>query len=142
MLQQIALACKPFDLTAVRYSLGEGFAVGYVDPEFAVTNELRGAQEAVIAAVNPIRAGMRESDKAKMKEATGVKLENLQKYGFPSVGELFRPHMTLTRLKENRPDALTSLPDSSTFSGTFDRIGLFEMGPNGTCARKIAEFPL
>jgi len=137
-LQQLAEALKPFDLSAVRYALGQGFAVGYVDPEYAVTDELRAAQEAIIAAINPLRAGMRESDIAKMKDATGVKLENLQKYGFPSVGELFRPHMTLTRLKENQPEALDVLPDISTFNGKFTRLGLFEMGPNGTCVRPLS----
>lgn len=141
-LQQVAATVGIFELSAVRYSLGQGFAVGYVDPEYIVTDELRSAQEAVIAAINPLRAGMRESDIAKMKDASGVKLENLQKYGFPSVGELFRPHMTLTRLKENQPEALDVLPDVATFSGTFNRLGLFEMGLNGTCVRSIAEFPL
>jgi 2'-5' RNA ligase len=137
VLQQIAETLQPFELSAVRYSLGQGFAVGYVDPEYTVTNELRTAQEAIIAAINPLRAGMRESDIAKMKDATGIKLENLQKYGFPSVGELFRPHMTLTRLKENQPEALAILPDIATFSGRFTRLGLFQMGSNGTCIREI-----
>lgn len=142
LLTEVVGSHKVCDLEAVRYSLGTGFAVGYVDPEYVVTDELRRLQETVIAAINPVRAGMRESDIAKMRDATGVKLENLQAYGYPSVGELFRPHMTLTRLKENQPEALDILPDATTFSGQFDRIGFFEMGTNGTCVRKIAEFPL
>lgn len=142
VLQEIAKTLKPFELSAVRYALGKGFAVGYVDPEYAVTDELRAAQEAVIAAINPLRAGMRESDIAKMKDATGVKLENLRKYGFTSVGELFRPHMTLTRFTQDRPEAIEVLPDVTSFSGVFTRLGLFEMGSNGTCIREIAVIPL
>ena len=79
----------------------------------------------------------------KMQDAEGLKLENLQKYGYPAIGDLFRPHITLTRLEEHNPKVLDLLPqDISTFSGVFDRLGLFEMGENGTCIRKIAEFPL
>jgi 2'-5' RNA ligase len=86
---------------------------------------------------------MRESDIRKMQDATGIKLENLQKYGYPAVGKLFRPHITLTRLKEHNPKVLEVLPPKvDTFSGILDSIGLFEMGENGTCIRKIAQFPL
>ncbi|MBP6005281.1 hypothetical protein KA531_00005, partial [Candidatus Saccharibacteria bacterium] len=61
---------------------------------------------------------------------------------YPAVGDLFRPHITLTRLKEHNPNVLELLQqDITTFNGVFDRLGLFEMGENGTCIRKIAEFP-
>ena len=142
VLARIAQGYTTLNCTATEYKLGEGFAVGYVDPEYEVTEELRSLQNKVIEQINPVRSGMRESDKSKMADAQGVKLENLQKYGYPSVGELFRPHMTLTRLKEHRPEVLTLLPDIATFSGTFTKIGLFEMGSNGTCIRQIATFDL
>lgn len=143
VLAGIAKDTKVITATATTYRLSEGFGVGYVDPEYEVTDELRALQEKVVEAVNPIRAGMRESDIAKMQDATGVKLVNLQKYGYPAIGKLFRPHITLTRLKEHNPGVLELLPkDISTFNGIFDRIGLFEMGNNGTCTRKIAEYEL
>lgn len=143
VLAGIAKDTSVITATATTYRLGEGFGVGYVDPEYEVTDELSALQNKVVQAINPIRAGMRKSDVAKMRDATGVKLENLQKYGYPAIGELFRPHITLTRLKEHNPTVLELLPqDISTFNGVFDRLGLFEMGSNGTCIRKIAEFEL
>lgn len=143
VLAGIAKDTNVITATATTYRLGEGFGVGYVDPEYEATDELRALQDKVVKAVNPIRAGMRESDIAKMQDATGIKLENLRKYGYPAIGELFRPHITLTRLKEHNPGVLELLPkDISTFNGLFDRIGLFEMGNNGTCIRKIAEYEL
>lgn len=139
VLTQVANATKAIRATATNYSLGPGFRVGYVDPEYEASNELKTLQDKVVDTVNPIRAGMRESDIAKMQDATGIKLENLEKYGYPAIGELFRPHVTLTRLKEHVPEVLELLPeDIATFSGLFDRIGLFEMGVNGTCVREIA----
>lgn len=139
VLTQVANSTKAIRATATNYSLGQGFGVGYVDPEYEASNELKSLQNKIVGMVNPIRAGMRESDIAKMQDATGVKLENLEKYGYPAIGELFRPHVTLTRLKEHVPEVLEMLPDDiATFSGLFDRIGLFEMGVNGTCVREIA----
>lgn len=143
VLTRIAKNTQTVSAEATTYSLGTGFGVGYVDPEYKVTEELSSLQNTVVEAVNPIRAGMRESDIKKMQDAEGIKLQNLQKYGYPAIGDLFRPHITLTRLKEHNPKVLELLPqDVTTFSGVFDRLGLFEMGENGTCIRKIAEFPL
>lgn len=142
LLQNIASSIEPITGSAARYDQGTGFGVGYVDAEYEATKELSSLQDAVVGAINPVRAGMREKDKAKLQDATGVKLENLQKYGYPSIGELFRPHITLSRLKEHKPEALDVLPSLDTFNGTFDRIGLFEMGDNGTCIRMIGEYPL
>jgi len=142
VLSDIAKTFQSIQGKATTYSLGEGSAVGYVDPEYEVTDELQSLQSKVIKAINPIRAGMRESDIAKMQDATGVKLENLKKYGYPAIGTLFRPHVTLTRLNGYKPEVLSLLPEISMFSGDFDRIGLFEMGPNGTCIRKIMEYGL
>lgn len=136
-LSKIADQTYVFSGKATRYYLGEGYGVGYIDPEYETSEVLRSLQQQVVEAVNPIRAGMRESDIAKMKDATGVKLENLQKYGYPAVGELFRPHITLTRLKEHKPKVLEVLPDISLFDGSFVKLGLFEMGGNGTCIRLI-----
>lgn len=142
LLQAIAAKTPPYTAPATRYDLGTGYSEGYIDAEYEATEQMHAIQMSVIEAINPVRAGMRDKDIAKMEDATGVKLENLKTYGFPSIGELFRPHMTLSRLQEYKPDAVDSLPELAEFDGTFDRLGLFEMGDNGTCVRKLAEIPL
>lgn len=114
----------------------------YVDVEYEKSGQLVQLQQKVVAALNPIRDGMREKDKARMAEATGLALDNFEQYGYKYVGELFRPHITFTRLSEEITDFETVLPNFSSFNGTFTKIGLFEMGDNGTCIRKIAEFDL
>lgn len=119
-----------------------GFGKGYVDIAFARNQEVDSLQDQVVTLFNTLRADMRESDKQKMTDATGLKLENLKKYGYPSIGELFRPHITLTKFPPEIEPDLSVLPPASSFSGEFNRIGLFEMGANGTCIRKIAEFNL
>lgn len=105
-----------------------GHGKGYVDVAFKRNDTVDALQERVITTFNSLRAGMRESDKAKMLDATGLKLENLQKYGYPAVGALFRPHITLTKFPIDITPDLSGLPVSEGFSGIFDRLGLFEMG--------------
>ena len=142
-LRQLANQTKVQRLRQSGYEYQDsGFGKGYVDIAFTRNGKADSLQERVVTVFNDLRAGMRESDKIKMSDATGLKLENLQKYGYPAIGELFRPHITLTRFPMDVEPDLTVLPGSEMFSGEFTRIGLFEMGTNGTCIRKIAEFNL
>ena len=127
---------------ASNYCLGTGYALGYIDSELEVTEELLNLQKNVIEAVDPIRDGMRQSDITRLSTAKGAALYNLQKYGYPAVGKLFRPHITLSRLKSHVPEVTSFLPPIGSFTGNFDRIGLCEMGENGTCVRMIDEFSL
>lgn len=142
-LQEIANRVQTQQLEQIGYDYQDsGFGKGYVDIAYARNVEADSLQAVVVDTFNSLRSGMRESDKLKMADATGLKLKNLQTYGYPAIGELFRPHITLTRFPlETDPD-LTVLDPPELFDGEFTRIGLFEMGQNGTCIRKIAEFNL
>lgn len=139
LLAHIAAQASAFDLSAVHYYQ----AHGYIDVEYNRTALLDQLQIDVIEAINPIRDGMREKDTVRMRTATDIVLENFQKYGYPNVGELFRPHMTLTRFSDGESkEVIDVLPPVSDFGGQFVKLGLFEMGDNGTCIRKISEFEL
>lgn len=138
LLAAIAQSMTPLRLQAYRYD----HTMCFVDAEYEKSPELVGLQEAVIKAVNPIRDGMREKSKERMKEAEGLALKNFQNYGYQYVGELFRPHLTITRLRAENPEALKALGDLSQYSGAFWKIGLFAMGDHGTATRKLADFEL
>ena len=136
VLAAIANVTMALELQACRYD----HATGFIDAEYEKAPALVHLQRDVIKALNPIRDGMRKKDIERMQNAQGLALENFQAYGYKYVGELFRPHMTLTRLKEDNPKALEVLHQFSTFNGVFTRLGLFEMGDNGTCVREIKTF--
>lgn len=142
-LQRIAEQTRVQQLNQDGYFYQDsGFGRGYTDVAFKRNTEVDACQDSIVNIFNDLRAGVRESDKAKMTDASGLKLENLQQYGYPAIGELFRPHITLTKLSiESEPD-FSVLPESEAFTGEFDKIGIFEMGRNGTCIRKVAEFVL
>lgn len=142
-LRQIAVRARAQQLAQEGYSYQDsGYYKGYIDIAFLRNAAVDSLQHEVINAFNNLRAGMREKDKAKMTEASGLKLENLKKYGYGSIGELFRPHITLTKFPTEIEPDLCVLPSAGLFNGKFDSIGLFEVGANGTCTRKIAKFSL
>lgn len=138
ILARIARSFAPIHLEAYRFDSGRG----YIDAEYRRNKQIDELQEQILEALNPLRAGMREKDKAYMEYATGDVLKNLQKYGYENVGEQFRPHLTLTRLKEDNESAVDTLGAVENFSGQFPQIGIFEMGDHGTSIRKIATFKL
>lgn len=138
LLADIAANLPPFDLTATNYAQ----AKGYLDLEYRHTKTLDQLQMAVIEAVNPLRDGIREKDQTKMLEAVGFARDNFEKYGYQYVGKLFRPHSTITRFENDKVIDTKALPDHSQFSGQFVKLGLFEMGDNGTCVRELVAFKL
>ncbi len=112
----------------------------YIDVEYERTKMLEELQMAVVDTINPIRDGMRQKDKERMLESTGKVRESLEKYGYRSVGELYRPHLTFTRFADGQPMVtMGTLPPTEEYSGDFSILGLFEMGENGTCVRLISE---
>ncbi|MDB5166592.1 MAG: hypothetical protein JWM37_664 [Candidatus Saccharibacteria bacterium] len=138
VLQGISTAPLLQELTAIKYDQ----KMGFLDAEYAVTPALRDLQNLIVDALNPIRNGLREKDKLRMEQADGIKREYFEKYGYPNVKELFRPHVTLTRFNNENHFDTPKLPDASIFSGTFDRIGFFESGDNGTCVRLLSSYNL
>ena len=142
-LQTIAAIYEPQELVQTGYNyLDSGPGKGFVDIMFERNTTVDQLQTAVVETLSSLRTGMVKIIEPMLVNATGLKLENLQKHGYPAVGELFRPHITLTKFPaETEPD-LTTLPDPTIFTGRFTKIGLFEMGDNGTCVRPLTTFDL
>lgn len=137
ILTKIANETKVVDLVAKRFHQD----LGFVDVEYRRDKIIDNLQDKVVTTINPIRDGLRKKDAERIKTATGIELENLEKYGYRSVGSEFAPHITLTRLIDT--NEVANIPsDLHTFDGEFRAIGLFEMGDNGTCIKKIFEVPL
>ncbi len=66
---------------------------------------------------------------------------NLRKFGSPLIHHVFRPHITLTSLPNNRVARGVRLP-LEPLSFTVAEIAICELGPHHTCQRTIAKFPL
>ena len=141
LLERVAAECEPMRFDAIGY----GGGLGYTNVQYPVARFIA-LQKIVIDLINPLRSDMRAEERQQMENAEGPVLENLQKYGYPHVGELMQPHITFARLTSYvspGAEALESLlGDPARFSGRFDRLGLFAMGKNGTCIRSLGEWNL
>lgn len=137
-LRQIASTQKSFMLRATHYDQERS----YVVVDYQVLTELDALQQVVVGAINLLRDGIMEKDRERTLEATGVAKQNYDTYGYKYIGELFKPHITLTRFENEEPADESKLPKASVFDGRFVKIGLYELGVSNTCVRKLAEFPL
>lgn len=129
---------KPVQASADHYH----YSYDYLDVEYAKSEELTALQQKVIEALNPVRDGLRENDKARLETATGEERSNILEYGYRSVGNQFKPHLTFTRFTSDQKEVIPSLPLPQTFDGTYDALGIFEMGEHGTCARLVKAWDL
>jgi hypothetical protein len=85
-----------------------------------------------------MRDGIIEKDREHILEAVGLAKSNYDMYGYKYVGELFKPHITLTRFENEVPADESVLPEPSLFSGRFAKIALCELGISNTCVRLLA----
>ena len=64
--------------------------------------------------------------------------------GDPAQGGLFYPYVTLNWFEPGTSVDLTATdwPPPSHFDGRFAALGIFLLGPYGTCAQRLAALPL
>ena len=152
-LHRVASKAPPFSLSATEYGSNDNegsFEVRYEAPE-----RLMELQDDTIAVVNPLRgnlllerdpAGRPLSERIDESGTAGV---NIRRTGFDAVGDparggLFHPHVTLnwfelgTSVELNAED----WPSLSHFDGGFTALGIFLLGPYGTCAQRLAALDL
>ena len=138
LLSEIAKTSKAVRATTLDYH----YENNYLDIEYHKSQELISMQEKVLNKLNSIRDGMREKDKIRLADSAGETRENLLKYGYRSIGNMFNPHLTFTRFFQNQNDILKSLPPKENLDGQFNAIGIFEMGDNGTCVKQVKVWKL
>ncbi|HEX6446281.1 MAG TPA: hypothetical protein VF053_14395 [Streptosporangiales bacterium] len=119
---------------------------GMVEVFYEKTPGITRLQEDVIAAVNPLRDGLRELDPVgrsiaeRMRQATGELADNFNTTGYDEVGGYFKPHITYARLSPGNRGQQPGAPDLTEFDGRFERLGLFRMGEDGRCVEKLGEW--
>ena len=120
---------------------------GSTEIKYRPTDEIHHVQDAVVKIFNIARAGMTvEKNPAGLTLAearfktSGAHLTSLEEYGFPEVGPtVFNPHVTVSWHKGGVPDAgsLSALKDLCAFSGLFNTLAIYSMGPQGSCPQRI-----
>jgi len=136
---------------------GNAFAAnaieGSIELKYTVVSELSALQMEVVEKLNPLRCGLYlERSPAGLSVADAV-LEAaddnspLSKYGFGEYGDTFNPHVTISWLRSGctpfaGPFLGAAQPDPLQYSGVFDSLNMYAMGPQGTCPQLLASCPL
>ena len=102
---------------------------------------LQQMQNELIDEVNKLRKGLL-IEKAPDGKALNKDDENIQMFGFSEVNSKFKPHVTLNWFDISDDQKPVCKAPFLLQAFTFDSIGLFILGPNGTCAQRLASFPL
>jgi hypothetical protein len=136
----ISLAC-----TELAFNVGEAS----LEARTELPTTLAELQARVIDSANPLRDGiLLERDPAgnsaqELLTTPGVLGENIRRTGYAEAGELFRPHDTLnwfvpgTHVDVSREDVPV---DIRSLSGGYPTLGMFVLGPHGTCVQALARY--
>jgi hypothetical protein len=152
-LAQLAGKTQSLSLTATEYSSNPN--EGSLEVRYEPAEVLMALQEALIGETNPLRGNLLlERDPAghqllELVKEPGTRGENIRSTGFDAVGDpakggLFHPHVTIgwfapgTTVEMNAPD----WQPIAAFDGRFDALGIFALGPYGTCAQCLRVLPL
>jgi hypothetical protein len=151
-LRDVAAKAPPLWLSATEYRSNPD--EGSFEVRYAPAARLMELQGDTIAVVNPVRgdlllerdpAGRPLSDRIGERGPAG---DNICRTGFDAVGDpahggLFYPHVTLNWFELGTSVELnaTDWPSLSHFDGRFVALGIFLLGPYGTCAQRLAALP-
>lgn len=137
MLRDIAQEQRPLRLDAFVWRQNQS---GYINVEYRKSHELVNLQQIIIEKLGPLRDGLlRKKDKKRLRELNVIEQKNIEKYGFRSVGVAFKPHLTITKLRNYRAKAKPKT-NPRLLSFTSKEIGLFYLGEYGTCKRLVAKY--
>jgi hypothetical protein len=148
-LADLTAKASKFSLTATEYRHNQSEASFEI--RYDAAGDLMELQAEVIGAANPLRgdlllerdpAGHRLSD---LIDQPGTAGDNIRRTGFDAVGDpadggLFHPHVTINWLRLGTSVNLDDpgWPPLSDFNGRFVALGIYLLGPYGTCAQRLA----
>jgi hypothetical protein len=152
VLRDVAAKAPQLWLSATEYRFNQD--EGSFEVRYAPAARLMELQGDTIAVVNPVRGDLLlERDPAgrplsKRIDEPGQVGDNVRRTGFDAVGDpaqggLFYPHVTLNWLELGTSVELNAAdwPSLSYFDGRFMALGIFLLGPYGTCAQRLAALP-
>lgn len=155
LLAVLARQQGPFRLAATEYLYNAGEASFEVDYELPKT--LMNLQAKVIGALNPLRGKLllerdpAGNDMREFLQKTGRQSEDVRRTGYwevgdPAQGGFFRPHATLNWFERGTAIDVEQekeiLSDIKTLSGHYEALGIYLLGPNGTCPQLLERYEL
>lgn len=144
VLEEIEKISKNYSI--VKFIAGNIFVTrGYIDVGAKSSQGMQYIHEDVVKNISLFREidPLEESTKLSSLELTDEKKENIKKYGDSNLMNLYRPHLTFTRLQDEKvAEKIASEIHWPITDFVLDTIGVYERGENGTCLKIIREFIL
>jgi 2'-5' RNA ligase len=117
---------------------------GYIDLAIEKTESWEKLHTMIIEQLNPLRENhIREKYHSELKNYSPIQQEYIQNYGYSEVFTAFRPHLTITRVKdEAKAEEIVKQLHFPLHSFQVTEIAAYTMGEHGTCTDIIKEFSL
>ena len=143
VLETVEQVSKSFSPIKFKYSR-IGSLQGYVGISLENTLEIKAIHQQIVEALNPLREGrIREKYSEYQMQFTTAQLKNIEGYGYPDAMNLYDPHLTITRLKdEDKLEEAISAINWDILEFIVDKIGVYKSGEHGTCRELVKEFNL
>jgi len=128
-------------------SKGLGTIKGFIGVYFELTPEIKQLHEEIVNKLNPLRGG-HIRDKWQQgsdyhMEFSQEQKENIEKYGYPDAMGLYKPHLSIIRLKkEFLAETIASKLDWEIPQFVVNKLAVYKMGEHGTCKELVKEFNL
>jgi 2'-5' RNA ligase len=132
-------------ISSVRFSFTKMMPeFGWIGVESKLSEEIKNIHIKIVQLLNPLHEGhLREKYLSETNDIANGEQDNIKLYGHPHVIDLYRPHLTLIRLKDKKAaEKIAGEIDWPLKEFTLDKIGVFKMGDHGTCVELIKEFNL
>jgi 2'-5' RNA ligase len=138
LLRGIAESLSPFSLESKGYHIWNG---EWIDVSYELNETFFKLHMTILEAIAPLRIQKGDFDmKENWSDSSPARQENLELYSWSEARDLFRPHLTLTRLVGRVEEVfLESIPEKN-FSFEATTLGLYELGEHGTCTKLLTEF--
>lgn len=138
--ENIVAGTEPFTATSTLFNSH----LGYIDLAMEKTDLWEKLHEAVVTRLNPYRENhIRDKYLSELARYSSIQQKYIQAYGYSEVFTTFRPHITITRLKdEARAKELAQNLTTPFQSFQVTELAAYTMGDHGSCTGIIKEFPL
>jgi|SRR5579872_1234300 len=137
-LEELSKSFQPINFKFLKLASRQG----YIGIEYKRTSEIQDVHEKLVNTLNPLRQGL-VRDKYKNQDYkmnfSKEQIDNIEQYGYPDAMKLYKPHLTITRLKnEDVAKTITTGLNQNFEDFTVNKIGIYKMGEHGTATALIS----
>lgn len=143
VVEKVKILAKQMPPIKMEYS-GLRSGQGFIVLDFALTPAIKEMHETIVNVLNPLREDHHkekyDAPDYQMRMSEEQK-NNINKYGYADAISLYRPHLSVIRLKDEKIAREICQNISWREKGfIINTLAVYKMGKHGTCTELVAEF--